>query len=210
MGNSTEIRKRQLVTEFRRSEILNAATNIFGSKGFAATRMDDIAKAAGIAKGTLYLYFRSKDSIYQATVEKTVAELSALTEKHVAAVDDFAGKLTAFIAVRMSFWKENQELYQVMLSLNREHHSRRRSLKWQQKAVDYLIGLLTTAIDRKEIPQQDIEAAAWSVMDLIRGVNERRPMRNSHSAEGEAQFLSTFILKALGATQRQAPPASSV
>lgn len=202
MANSAEHRKRQIVTEFRCSEILNAATKIFGNKGFEATRMDDIANAAGIAKGTLYLYFRSKDSIYQATVEQAVVELSVLTEEHVAAVDDFAGKLTAFIAVRMSFWKEKQALYQVILSLNREHCNRRRSLKWQQKAVDYLVRLLTVAVDRKEIPQQDVEAAAWSVMDLIRGANERRPFLDLRSAEEEAQFLAAFALRALGATRR--------
>ncbi len=203
MANSAEHRKRQVVTEFRRSEILNAATNIFGNKGFEATRMDDIANAAGIAKGTLYLYFRSKDAIYQATVEQAVAELSAMTEEQVAAVADFAGKLTAFIAVRMSFWKEKQVLYQVIFSLNRERRNRRRSLKWRQQSVDYLVRLLTAAVDKKEIPQQDIEAAAWSVMDLIRGVNERRYfLSRRHSAEEETQFLTAFALRALGATRR--------
>jgi AcrR family transcriptional regulator len=54
--------KQKVVAEFRRSEILAAATKVFATKGFVATRMEDIAKAARLAKGTLYLYFQSKDA----------------------------------------------------------------------------------------------------------------------------------------------------
>ena len=92
-------RKRQIVTEFRQAEILTAATHVFGSKGFEATRMEDIAVAAGLAKGTLYLYFDSKDAIYEATVEQAVAELSELTEKHLSVATGLSGQLGAFITV---------------------------------------------------------------------------------------------------------------
>ena len=57
--------RRQVITDFRRSEILTAAAKVFGLKGYDATHMLDIAKAAELAKGTLYLYFPSKEVIYE-------------------------------------------------------------------------------------------------------------------------------------------------
>lgn len=50
----------------RPSEIIDAAIDIFTEKGYAAARLDDIAKRAGIAKGTLYLYFDTKEDIFRA------------------------------------------------------------------------------------------------------------------------------------------------
>lgn len=49
----------------RREAILAAALEEFAGRGFEATRLDDVARRAGIAKGTIYLYFRDKDSLFQ-------------------------------------------------------------------------------------------------------------------------------------------------
>jgi AcrR family transcriptional regulator len=90
MAKTGKDRKRQVVLEFRRSEILSAATKVFGSKGFEGTRMEDIAAEADLAKGTVYVYFQSKDEIYEAVVEQVLAEILALTELQVALATDFA------------------------------------------------------------------------------------------------------------------------
>lgn len=49
----------------RRNSILNAALDEFAARGFAAARLDDVARRAGIAKGTIYLYFADKESLFQ-------------------------------------------------------------------------------------------------------------------------------------------------
>jgi AcrR family transcriptional regulator len=55
--------------EARPAELLEAALEVFCEKGFAAARMDDVAARAGVAKGTLYLYFPSKEDIFKALVK---------------------------------------------------------------------------------------------------------------------------------------------
>ena len=55
--------KDDVVTAFRRDQILDAAHGVFASRGFKEATVGHIADAAGIAKGTLYLYFKSKDEI---------------------------------------------------------------------------------------------------------------------------------------------------
>ncbi|MBF6437539.1 TetR/AcrR family transcriptional regulator [Nocardia cyriacigeorgica] len=66
----------------RRQEILDAAAKVFARKGFAASRIDDVAAEAGIAKGTIYLYFDSRDALlsgvfgsYMAETEQVLAHL---------------------------------------------------------------------------------------------------------------------------------------
>ncbi len=60
----------RLSRETRRDLILDVATEVFGRLGFEATRMDDVARAAGIAKGLLYKHFSSKDALFQALIDR--------------------------------------------------------------------------------------------------------------------------------------------
>lgn len=56
----------------RPSEILEAALAVFAERGYAATRMDDIARRAGVTKGTIYLYFDSKDDVFETLVRESI------------------------------------------------------------------------------------------------------------------------------------------
>ena len=66
--------KQRATTEFektqRREKLLDAAIEIFFQKGFHATRLEDIAKQAGLSKGILYLYFQNKEAIFLALIER--------------------------------------------------------------------------------------------------------------------------------------------
>ncbi|MDD2810912.1 TetR/AcrR family transcriptional regulator [Rhodoferax sp.] len=57
----------------RPSELLAAALDLFVEKGFAATRVDDVAKRAGVSKGTLFLYFPSKEELFKAVVRENIS-----------------------------------------------------------------------------------------------------------------------------------------
>jgi AcrR family transcriptional regulator len=199
MPQTAIARKQKIVAEFRRSEILAAATKIFGNKGFEATRMEEIAKAAQLAKGTLYLYFPSKDAIYSATVRQALSELASLTEEQVQKEPTCAGKIAAFIRVRVAFWDEQQSFYRVILSLSREGQYRRRSIAWQRETVVYLQSIFMEGAKAGEIPEQDFLGAAWAMMDAIRGTSERRIYSEGRSTEDDTKFLTEFLLGALRA-----------
>ncbi len=67
--------------EARPGEILDAALAVFAEKGFAAARMDDIARRAGVTKGTIYLYFPSKDELFKSLVRESIGErITEITE----------------------------------------------------------------------------------------------------------------------------------
>lgn len=76
---------RQRRKEARPQELLDAALQVFVERGFAAARTDDVAHRAGVAKGTLYLYFSSKDELLEAVIRHYIAsEIAAGQEALVA------------------------------------------------------------------------------------------------------------------------------
>src|SRR3954470_22154723 len=101
--------KQGVVTEFRCTEILEAARKVFARKGFDQTTVDDIAAAAGVAKGTLYLYFRSKRDIYLAALKEGVLALHAESDHNMAAAINTPDKLRAFVATRVTYFEQNRD-----------------------------------------------------------------------------------------------------
>jgi AcrR family transcriptional regulator len=77
----------------RREAILAAALEEFAASGFAATRLDDVARRAGVAKGTIYLYFRDKESLFQELVRATLSPVIGAIE--TAQVRDIPARMIA-------------------------------------------------------------------------------------------------------------------
>jgi AcrR family transcriptional regulator len=85
----------------RPAEILNAALELFVKQGFAATRLDDVARRAGVTKGTIYLYFDSKQSLFRGIVESVLLPALQELEREVA---EFAGPTDALIRRLVRHW----------------------------------------------------------------------------------------------------------
>lgn len=79
--------------EARPQELLAAALDLFVERGYAATRLDDIAKHAGVSKGTLYLYFTNKEDLFMAMVRETVLPVIGEAEQMVGTFDGPSAQL---------------------------------------------------------------------------------------------------------------------
>ena len=79
--------------EARPSELTAAALELFVEKGFAATRLDDVAAHAGVSKGTLYLYFDSKEALFKAVIEEGIVPLLVAAEQQVATYEGSSAEL---------------------------------------------------------------------------------------------------------------------
>jgi AcrR family transcriptional regulator len=78
----------------RPAEIVEAGLAEFAEKGFAATRLDDVARRAGVAKGTIYLYFADKEALFTAAVQSLAGPVIGGLEAHV---DAFEGPTAAIL-----------------------------------------------------------------------------------------------------------------
>src|SRR5436309_10923153 len=71
---------RSLPPEARRAAILSAALEEFTARGYEGARLDDVAKRAGVAKGTIYLYFADKESLFRELVRSMVSPVLGTLE----------------------------------------------------------------------------------------------------------------------------------
>src|SRR5215470_18765707 len=84
----------------RPGEIVAAALQLFSNRGFAATRLEDVATVAGVSKGTVYLYFESKEQLFEAVVREAIAPNIDRAE---AIVDAFEGPTPDLLRALFAF-----------------------------------------------------------------------------------------------------------
>jgi TetR/AcrR family transcriptional regulator len=87
--------------EARPGELLDAALDLFVAKGFAATRAEEVAAKAGVSKGTLFLYFKSKEELFEAVVRENITNQIS---QGMADVDGFTGTTTEMLRLAMLGW----------------------------------------------------------------------------------------------------------
>jgi AcrR family transcriptional regulator len=103
----TPLSRRRRQPEVRSADILNAALDAFVENGFAATRLEDIAERAGVSKGTLYLYFESKEALFKAVIRETIVPVVERAEQRVEA---FSGSSRELLALTLrSSWSALSE-----------------------------------------------------------------------------------------------------
>jgi AcrR family transcriptional regulator len=135
--------------EARAPEILEAALACFAEKGFAATRMDDIAARAGITKGTIYLYFDSKEAVFKALARQSIgAQLDAILGQ-VAASQAHSAEVLRFVLHGMGHFASTSDRVVLPRVLLAEAGNFPELAEfWRREIVDRGLGLFETIIRR--------------------------------------------------------------
>lgn len=129
----------------RKEEIIKVASKLFSAKSFHDVTMDEIADKVGVAKGTLYLYFSSKEKLYLEILEETFDSIESLLEKEVAKTDTAPNKLKKVLKIVFKFYRENIDVLKIFsrdeTHLIQEHHDltekwRLRRLKLYEKIIE--------------------------------------------------------------------------
>jgi AcrR family transcriptional regulator len=195
--------RKELLSEWRHQEVIEAACRIFARQGYAATNVEDIAKEAGMAKGTIYLYFKSKEEVFTAVLARDLESLTTKTIEGMSAVETFAEQLTVYLNLRSTFMEHNQDFLRVYLAEFGRCGSRPiliseviDKLFW--RGFEFMRRCLEDAITRKEIRAVPVESAAFAIFDLFRGFAERHLRGWSHlSLEDDLAFTRSLILNGL-------------
>ncbi len=87
----------------RPQELLASALDLFVERGYAATRLDDVAAQAGVSKGTLYLYFANKEELFKAVVRENVLPVIGKAEETVSHYEGASADL--FREIMMGWWE---------------------------------------------------------------------------------------------------------
>jgi AcrR family transcriptional regulator len=103
-----------------RTRILKAALDEFSDRGFHATTIDSIADRAGIAKGTVYRYFKTKDALFNALKEDTITEFVELARKDLSREKDVLNIIESVIRIYLGFFEKNSAFFKVIMQEQRD------------------------------------------------------------------------------------------
>jgi len=95
-------------------QIIEAAVRVFAREGYYNSRVSDIAREAGIAAGTIYLYFKTKDDILVTLFRDKMAEFVSALRKAIAGEPDAASKVRRLVSLHFRMLEENPELAEVV------------------------------------------------------------------------------------------------
>lgn len=104
----------------KRDRILDAAVKVFAKTGFHGTKVSAIAKAAGVADGTIYLYFRSKEELLVSLFEDRVERLLRYMKDELAKIDSVPEKFRRIIELQLGLLQDERDLAEVVTIILRE------------------------------------------------------------------------------------------
>ena len=96
--------------EEKREAILNAAIKVFAKKGFHNSRISDVAKEAGVAEGTIYLYFENKDHLLLSVFSRKMASFVKELRNLISSIDSPKDKLRAIVEYHFDYLNKDPSL----------------------------------------------------------------------------------------------------
>ncbi|MGA7673489.1 MAG: TetR/AcrR family transcriptional regulator [Rhizomicrobium sp.] len=133
----------------RPGEILDAALNVFAEKGYAAARMEDIATRAGVTKGTIYLYFPSKEDVFKSLarlhVGDTIANAAEQARAYEGSARDFLAMLFGIVGAKI---QQGQVAVLPKIIIAESGNFPELARFWRTEVIDKVLGLLATVVAR--------------------------------------------------------------
>jgi TetR/AcrR family fatty acid metabolism transcriptional regulator len=187
----------------KRERILRAAIKVFARKGFYATRVSEIAKAAGVADGTIYLYFKNKDDVLVCIFQDRIGKLVAVLREEIAKLDTVEDRIRRVVELQLGLLEGQRDLAEV-ITVN----LRQSSKLLKQYAVplfkDYLDVIANviaegqkSGVFRKDVNPKIAARALWGGLDgiaLTWALTDPEPQKLRKAAQQYAElFLSGVV-----------------
>lgn len=194
--------KEEVVQEFRVQTIQDATMRVIARKGMSAATIQEIADEAGVAKGTIYLYFRDREELVEKTFESAMSQLIDRIDEAIASHRTIEEKIRAIMAAKIRFFSENREFFRLYLSLRipegpaatqrrqRQHCQPRYRTRTEQFAA-----ILQEAMDRGEIRKVDSYRLALFIMEGSTAIIlERLGESSSPDEQADVELITGFIM----------------
>lgn len=161
----------QYKTEVK-EKIVQAAITTFSKYGYDKTRMDDIAKSAKLGKGTLYLYFKSKEELFYAISENSIKELKEQLSKLFSKKEDLVHDAEKFYDQYRNLIHDSEKVsFEIIAESSRNPKLRKALYEQRMKVYDIVIDYLRRQIEkgffRKDM---DVNAIASGLVALYDGL----------------------------------------
>ena len=181
----------------KHQQIIDAAIRVFARTGYYSSRVSDIAHEAGIASGTIYLYFRTKDEILVTLFREKMAEWVAHVRREIAGMTDPVAKIRRLVALHFTVLESNPALAEVVqVELRQGHKFFRGASAHEVSAYFDLIGSVldegvATGQLRHDLPVKVATKVLFGAMDQVATswVLGKRAYRLTDAAEAVAAIF---------------------
>ncbi len=183
-----------------RSKIVRVAGKIFTRQGFSNTSMEEIAIAARKGKSSIYYYFKSKEEIFRAVVEKEARELKADLQKEISQIEDPIEQLRAYILFRMRKIKTLANFYAALNneSLSHLHFIEKIRKNYDQDEVKIVTEILQMGIKINKFNVEDPELSAVAIVTAMKGLEIPLFINKNHgNIENRLDNLIRFLFYGL-------------
>jgi AcrR family transcriptional regulator len=163
-----KITKKSRVTD----ELIETSKYVFGKYGFKKTTMDDIAAATRRGKTSLYYYFKNKDEIFQAVINKEAENLKANITKALKNISSPEEKIKIYILERMKTLYNLTGFYKTIKDelIDHLHFINEARRQFDKDEAEMIKIILLEGISKNKFKLDDIDLTASSIITLLKGV----------------------------------------
>jgi len=182
-----------MLRETVRKNIIEIATAIFKKYGFKKTTMDDIAMAANKGKSSIYYYFKSKEEVYQAVVEKEAEDFLAILKDSIQENQTPVQNVRNYVETRMGQFMKFENLFE---ALKREYLANMVFItefrkKYEETEIVTFKKVLEEGIAQKHFQIYDVNLAALAITTAMKGMEE--PIFLNRNAEQVKSSIDDLI-----------------
>ena len=193
--------KEALVEQYRRDTIQSAAQRVIARHGLRGASMSAIAEEAGVAKGTLYLYFEGRDDLLDQAADRIFDDLLARLGGVLAGERPLRESLRELVRTKLAFFDENQEFLRVYMALRlggaEEARRHRRHRPRYARYVQMLTDFLAAAAARGEMKAFDPARVALFFAEGTSAILQRRLEETGRSPEEDVEWIVDLLLNGL-------------
>jgi AcrR family transcriptional regulator len=201
MGGSSEARKLTRQGQARRDRLIAEAALLFATNGYDATRVIDIVRSAGVAKGLFYWYFDNKEALFRDIVTSTREDLRRAQARAIEGESDPLARVAGGIEASLRFFAAKEHLHVLLLYAGTQERFAPLIEEAQDiQAADTAVHV-EAAMAEGLIPPGDPLLLAHGVVALVLHFARLRASGRAAMPLGElCAFASAYCLRALGAT----------
>lgn len=155
-----------------RENIVNVATQVFSRYGFKKTSMDDIARALRMGKSSIYYYFKGKEEIFQAVVDREADMLRVKVKEILESSIDATEKLRKYVKLRMDLVKQLSNYMEILKNddlMNLELTERIRK-KYDDEEITIIRQILEEGNSKDHFRVKDLNLSALAIVTAMKGL----------------------------------------
>jgi AcrR family transcriptional regulator len=191
---STQAHKRNRTEEDRKDQILAAARQVFDEKGYEKATVSDIVRRAGVAQGTFYLYFATKQDAIIDLARQPMTEIVSRMEAALGSSTNFEELVRAALKIAFDFERPNMDLCRLITQASVSRDALFAGSQVMERMWDQMIGMFTAAIGSGQMNGDDPEMAAVMFHMTLNGALAEASSKNDWEYSRKVEAAATELL----------------